>query len=264
MGSFNPMGALWEAGGNLVDNLTGANQVRDAEEAARIQKEAAAEGRDMLSDIFQQNREDMLPWLKGGEANLNQLNALMSGGFFDPQEMDYAGMSNNPDYQFRVNQGVSAIDRGAAAKGGLRSGATDIDLMKLGQGMASGEVSNIFNRNRAGKMDLFNMLFGMSQSGQTQSGMLGNLGSTFGGNSANMLMGGANAEAAGIIGAGNARAAGSQNLLNALLMGGGMLMGASGGTPGASMAGPGNSGGLPTGPNSVGDFPMDNGGLVFA
>lgn len=64
---------------------------------------------------------------------------------FDPSQLE-----SNPAYQFRLNQGIEALNRGAAAGGNLNSGNRLAALMELGQGMASQEYENEFQRQLAG------------------------------------------------------------------------------------------------------------------
>lgn len=53
----------------------------------------------------------------------------------------------DPGYQFRINQGLQAVNNSAAARGGLLSGATLKELNNYAQGQASSEFQNAFNRN---------------------------------------------------------------------------------------------------------------------
>lgn len=57
---------------------------------------------------------------------------------------------DNPAYQFRLNQGIEALNRGAGASGNLGSGNRLNALMDLGQNMASQEYENEFQRQLAG------------------------------------------------------------------------------------------------------------------
>lgn len=49
---------------------------------------------------------------------------------------------SDPSYQFRLNEGLKALERSAAARGMLRTGNTLQDLMKYGQDYASQEYAN--------------------------------------------------------------------------------------------------------------------------
>jgi len=65
----------------------------------------------------------------------------------DPQsawspEVIQSKLESTPGYQFRMNQGLQAMERSAAAKGNLLSGNTLAAAQEYGQGMASQEYQN--------------------------------------------------------------------------------------------------------------------------
>lgn len=66
----------------------------------------------------------------------NALSSLMQGNF----------TPNDPSYKFRFDQGQQALERSAAAKGFLGSGNMLQELQNYGQGMASQEYQNQYNR----------------------------------------------------------------------------------------------------------------------
>jgi hypothetical protein len=47
-----------------------------------------------------------------------------------------AAFTAGPGYQFQLDQGLEAVNRAANARGALNSGNTDVDALKLGQGLA--------------------------------------------------------------------------------------------------------------------------------
>lgn len=55
----------------------------------------------------------------------------------------------DPSYQWRLNQGTGAIENSAAARGVLNSGGTLSDILNYGQGAASQEYQNVWNRDYA-------------------------------------------------------------------------------------------------------------------
>jgi len=55
-------------------------------------------------------------------------------------------VANAPGFRFRLDEGLKALQNSAAAKGLLRSGGTLKDFMKYGQGFASNEFQNVYNR----------------------------------------------------------------------------------------------------------------------
>lgn len=106
---------------------------------------------------YDQTRQDQMPWLDAGRNALGQLQALNSG--------DFSSFKESPDYEFAFDQGNQAITRAAAARGGLRSGGTDADLMRFGQGLATQNYSNYYNR-----------LAGLANVGQSSAQSLGGFG----------------------------------------------------------------------------------------
>lgn len=111
---------------------------------------------------YDQSRKDMLPWLNAGGDALAQLQALNSG--------DFSSFKESPDYQFAFGQGLQALDRSAAARGGLFSGGADADRIAYGQGMAAQQYGNYYNR-----------LASMAGLGQTTASGLGTLGANMAG-----------------------------------------------------------------------------------
>jgi hypothetical protein len=57
-----------------------------------------------------------------------------------------ATVKADPSYEFRLSEGNRAIERSAAARGGLLSGGTGRALTRYNQDYASTEYSNIYNR----------------------------------------------------------------------------------------------------------------------
>jgi hypothetical protein len=59
---------------------------------------------------------------------------------------NYGGFEASPGYQFRMDEAMKAIERSAAARGNLNSGATMDALQRRAQGVASSEFENYANR----------------------------------------------------------------------------------------------------------------------
>lgn len=124
----------------------------------------------------------------------NWANANKTGG------TPYAGMQETDAYKFRVNQGVKAIDAGAAARGGLYSGKTMQDLQTYGQGQAA-QFEN----------DYYNRIAGGAAQGQAAAGQTAQAGQNYATGASNALANIGNAQAAGAIGIGNALQGGIGN-----------------------------------------------------
>lgn len=110
----------------------------------------------------------------------------------------------DPGYQFRLGEGMNALESSRAARGGLYSGAAMKDAMTLGQNMASQEFGNIYNR-----------IAGAANTGMSAAQMSGNAAQNTAGAVSNALAGIGNAQAAGAIGQGNAINTGIGNALGA-------------------------------------------------
>lgn len=154
--------------GDVVGAFTGKAERKAGQTAALGQKEAAelygkllpaAEGRfapyqsagqnalaQYLSGI-QQPGPDLPTFSYGGDIPTTNLPQYSSYGQF---QFDPSQLESNPAYQFRLSQGVEALNRGAGAAGKLGSGNRLAALMDLGQGMASQEYADEWNRQFTG------------------------------------------------------------------------------------------------------------------
>jgi hypothetical protein len=139
--------------------------------------------------------------------DLAEYNALVGSkdyGKYASAEFGMDKFTADPGYAFRVSEGMKALDRTAAARGGLISGAALRGATRYGQEMGSQEFQNAFNRyqtSRANTLNPFQSLAGVAQSSaNTLTGAAGQLGQNIGSN----IIGAGNAMAAGQVGAANA------------------------------------------------------------
>jgi hypothetical protein len=78
---------------------------------------------------------------------------------------------NDPGYQFRLNEGVKALEASASARGTLNSGNTLQDVLKYGQDYASNEFQNVYQRALTGQGQQFQEALGAyGQNASTQLG----------------------------------------------------------------------------------------------
>lgn len=115
---------------------------------------------------------------------------------------------DDPAFQFRMQEGQKALERSAAAKGGLLSGGTAKAIDQYSQDLASTEYSNSFDRYRATQSDRFNRLASLAGYGPQAVAQSNTNGSNAANNIASILMQSGNNQAAGINNAGAARASG--------------------------------------------------------
>lgn len=200
--------------------VTGYMGSRAAGKAGEQQAGAAREAAQLQNEQFQQTREDQMPWMQAGGRALNKLEGAVD---YTPFGMDQ--FKADPGYAFRLSEGQKALDRSAAARGGLISGGALKAATRYGQDMGSQEYTNAFNRyqqERAAKLQPLQSLAGV---GQTTAVNLGSAGAANAGAMGNYLTSGAAASAAGQVGQVNALNQGvsqylsynqGNNLVNAL------------------------------------------------
>ena len=114
-------------------------------------------------EIFNQQREDTAPWREAGTQALASLQAGIAAGEFDPSNFDFTA---DPGYEFRLSEGVNALDRSAAARGRLQSGAQSKAVTRYGQDVASQEYGAAYQRNLQAQQQKYNVLAGMAGIGQ--------------------------------------------------------------------------------------------------
>lgn len=163
-----------------------------AGDAADAQRDAAGQAMGYQRErdgIFDQN---IAPYLGAGSQALSQLSALNSG--------DYSGFEKSPDYLYARGQTQQGVERGAAARGGLYSGGTNVDLGNALNGIASQNLGNY----RSSLMSLAGMgqnaAVGAGNMGQQSANAMANLYGQQGNAAANGAIGSANAWSNGLAG----------------------------------------------------------------
>lgn len=88
---------------------------------------------------------------------------------YTPMVRNLAELQATPGYQFELEQGLQALGQGAAARGGLLSGAQQRAAMKYGQGVASTGFQNAWERAQRAYGNAFEQnLRQQAQYGQSQ------------------------------------------------------------------------------------------------
>jgi hypothetical protein len=168
--------------------------------AAKTQAQAADRATEAQERMFNRQVELQEPFRQAG---VNALPELIEASRYTPFSMEQ--FQQDPGYAFRMREGLKALDRTAAARGGLLGGNQLRGVTQFGQDLASQEYTNAFNRyqaERAARLNPLQSLTGMGQSTAANvAGQAGQLGQSMAGN---------------IIGAGNARASGYMGMANAL------------------------------------------------
>lgn len=200
--------------GGFAANRAGESQADAATRAAQIQAEASRYAADLQQKQYDQNVARQQPFYQAG---VNALPELVQASRYTPfgQEQFQA----DPGYAFRLSEGQKALDRSAAARGGLISGSALKAATRYGQDMGSQEYQNAFNRYQTERAATLNPLQSLTGMGQTTAAGLGAAGQNMASNVGNYAMQGANATAEGYLGAANARASGYLGTSNAVQSG---------------------------------------------
>lgn len=196
------------AGASLLGGAYSANQakkgakaqVEAGDRAAAMEQQSADKQLELQRQIWEKQQKDYKPYLEQGTYGINTLGALMR-----PNADTSAILKNDPSYQFRLKQGQQALDRSSAARGMGYSGAQMKAAQDYGQGMASTEFGNYYNR-----------LAGLAQGGQQAAGSMAQAGGQYASNAGNTFANLSNAQT-GILGQqANARASGYSGQANAI------------------------------------------------
>ena len=115
-----------------------------------------------------------------------------------------ADLATEPGYQFGLNQGQTAIDRSAASRGGLYSGATLKALARFGSDYGGTKYNEAFNRDQVSKNQQFGMLSGVAGTGQTATSQVSSATQNYGTQAGNTITDMGNARASGYVGGANA------------------------------------------------------------
>jgi hypothetical protein len=171
--------------------VSGILNSQASETAANTQADATTNASNIQLQMYEEGRADTAPWREAGEAALNTLVEKVNAG-----PGDY---TKSPGYDFRTSEGQKAIERSAAAKGGLISGATEKALTKYGQDYATNDYQN-YLANYYNSLTPYQSLSGVGQTTASQNAVQGNqVASSVGQNT---------------IAAGNAQATGTINQAN--------------------------------------------------
>jgi hypothetical protein len=121
--------------------------------------------------------------------------------------LDTFGMDDfqaDPGYDFRMDEGMQALERSAAARGRLLSGGAIKDTLRFSQGLASDEYGRAYDRFRLNQGDKFNRLASVAGIGQTATNQTSSAAQRYGETVGGNMIGAGNAIAAGRVGSANA------------------------------------------------------------
>jgi hypothetical protein len=218
-----------------------------------LQKRQYEDQKALERDQFEYQKALQAPFQQAG---VNALSRMQAGEFAQPGAFKFGAndYQADPGYAFRLAEGQKALDRQAAARGGLISGGALKAATRYGQEMGSQEYQNAYNRALTGyntdvaRSDTgYNRLASLAGVGQVSTDKIGAAGqamtsgigsagqnmtsgvntalSNYGNAATDAYTGSANARSSGYVGTANAINQGlgtylnynqSQNMLNAM------------------------------------------------
>jgi type II secretory pathway pseudopilin PulG len=196
------------AGSMYASNRAATAQRNAARDAAAAQEQAYARQEELQEPFRQagmaaQNRYMTLLGLQlpEGAENVPGLKIDTSSPDYGKYARDFsmADYTADPGYGFRMSEGMKALERSAAARGGLLSGATLKGVQRFGQDLASQEYQNAFNRYQVNRANQLNPLQSLYGGGQTSANVLSNAAGQTGQGLAGSAMAGGQATASGYL-----------------------------------------------------------------
>lgn len=141
------------SGMNIGDLLGGLNSYSAQDDIAKQQREALQQAQGLFA-----------PYQQTGQQANSQLSALLGLGGPEASQSAMSALTSTPGYQFRFNQGQTALERNLAAQGLSNSGAAQKAITDYGQGQAQQSYQ-----------DAINNYLGVSNTGQSAAGSLADI-----------------------------------------------------------------------------------------
>jgi hypothetical protein len=140
---FNPMGAVIgaKAGSELVGSIEEKKQLKKiSKQQQALGQQQLQQGQDIAAQqqaAAQQAAQQFQPFQQAGQQALAERQALL--GFGTPEQIQAAQsrVTDNPAFQFALQQGTQGVERAAAARGRLNSGRTLMQLRDLNTQLAA-------------------------------------------------------------------------------------------------------------------------------
>ena len=204
-------------GAQLVGGLFGAKATKDAANAqAAAQRDAMAAQQAM----FERQVQLQEPFRQAGLTAQNRLMTLLGLGpdttaaeyGMAARPFDMQAFEQDPGYAFRMQEGMRALERSAAARGGLLSGNALRGITRFGQDLASQEYGNAFNRFQIERQARLNPLQSLMGGGQTAANVLTGAAGSYGQQAGEGMTSLGNIRASQYMGRANAMAGGLQGI----------------------------------------------------
>jgi hypothetical protein len=124
--------------GMITDGIFGwlgaKEQSKAAEKSAQASQRATDASLQLQRDQYNQTRADQEPWRQAGVGALGRL------------QNPLANFQASPDYNFRMSEGLKAVNQNRATSGLLNSGSALRGVSDYAQNTAAGEYGDWWNR----------------------------------------------------------------------------------------------------------------------
>jgi hypothetical protein len=177
---------------------------RAAKSAAQTQADAAREAAQIQKEMYEQGRTDLAPYREQGYAALKDIEGMKPFLTQSFASQETLAPYLDPSMAFRMRYGTQATERLANVGQGAISGNTLRGLTEFGQGLASTEYGNAFNRAQTERANIYNTLANIAGMGQGAVNTGVGTGQALGQSLAGLTTGAGAAQAAGTVGAANA------------------------------------------------------------
>lgn len=191
--------------------IGGAMASSGARSAASTQADAANRAADLQRQTYEEQTALNAPYREAGLAAQNRLLTYLGlpggtqGADYGKYTRDFgmADFTADPGYAFRLSEGQKALDRSAAARAGLQSGAALKAATRFGQDMGSQEFGNAYARYQTNRANQLQPLANLQTVGVNATNQQAAQAGQYGTNVANLLGQAGQATAAGQLGAAN-------------------------------------------------------------
>ena len=188
LSGFNPAGALAGAAlGGGLDEATGggtSGAIQQATNAANAQSSAAQA---LQQRIYDESIARQQPYYQAGVNALpGYLKGIAAGGEY-ARPFTMADFRTDPGYAFRLSEGQKALDRQAAARGGLISGSALKAAQRYGQEMGTQDygraLQDFYGRQEVAR----NAAAGVAGYGPTSNALASTAGQNYATNVGNLM-----------------------------------------------------------------------------
>jgi hypothetical protein len=181
-------------------------------QASNAQQSAASGATNAELSMFNVVRNALAPYINqgaGAAGKLQDLTGTGTGGnpltayLTKPFNPTMADLENTPGYKFTLDQGLKTVNSQLGSEGWARSGPGIKAGANYAENLASTTYQNQFNNNLATQQQIYNMLFGQSNQGESAAAGVGNAAVATGNSIGSNLIGSGNAQAANWLNVGN-------------------------------------------------------------